>query len=560
MSTLIPKHRIGSAFERKFAQARKAGKKYFYHNGQRYGTKLKNEVKQGIRKAKSTVKNAGRTVKNAANRVSNYVNNVTSSSNTQPSTQISVASYNGLQPATSDSRMPWLNYEQTYFIKPNNVGEEEMWGPGSQANPRPLPEITITATKPRESYDVKAHSQSNKLGKRYQGDKCAKWRNESLASMGYEIYGDAWTTSNFADKVYSGFEGLERPQRVSKKNLEEFNAQAARNFANNFSLDNLDPNEVYVVGTTYKGSPNKKVAFQEGTGGEANTHTGYAKFENGQWMFHSNVHGTEYISPMNQMLGDTATMAITSIYRPRPRKNKFGGLVSRKFKSGGYFQNGKVIKGQRGLVVVQDPDKVSSAQMDASARQIMAALMDQYDYYTKQGGVSPEEYEAIAKSLMGIAGNESTYGTGKRYLAKQFVPDVGYDLYHIAKGQPAITSRGVFQEKVGQDYIGESPETQVRYRNEYGRHGMNSLSQVPQQVASSPRRATQSALIKMVDDARKLRNMNLINKNGQNIPLTDALTFVWHYGMPTNWRKAEVLNDDYVTRARNNSNNFEYLR
>lgn len=116
MSTLIPKHRIGSAFERKFAQARKAGKKYFYHNGQRYGTKLKNEVKQGIRKAESTVKKAGRTVKNAANQVSNYVNNVTSSSNTQPSTKISVASYNGLQPATGDSRMPWLNYEQTYLL------------------------------------------------------------------------------------------------------------------------------------------------------------------------------------------------------------------------------------------------------------------------------------------------------------------------------------------------------------------------------------------------------------------------------------------------------------
>lgn len=42
--------------------------------------------------------------------------------------------------------------------------------------------------------------------------------------------------------------------------------------------------------------------------------------------------------------------------------------------------------------------------------------------------------------------------------------------------------------------------------------------------------------------------------------LTDALTFAWHYDMPTNWQKGEILNDDYVIRARNNSNNFEYLR
>jgi hypothetical protein len=99
--------------------------------------------------------------------------------------------------------------------------------------------------------------------------------------MGFEIYGDAWTTANFADKVFSGFDGLKRPKTTDKENLEEFSAKAARNFADNFSLDYLNPQQVYVVGTTYKGSPNKKLAFENGINGEANTHTGYAKYENG---------------------------------------------------------------------------------------------------------------------------------------------------------------------------------------------------------------------------------------------------------------------------------------
>ena len=156
MSTLIPKHRIGSAFERKFAQARKAGKKYFYYNGQRYGTKLKNEVKQDIRKAEFTVKKAGRTVKNAANQVSNYVDSAFSSSNNQPIIEKSIGSYNALQPATANAYTPWLNYEQTYFFKPADVKEGEMWGTGSETHPKPLSQITVTATKPRESYDVKS--------------------------------------------------------------------------------------------------------------------------------------------------------------------------------------------------------------------------------------------------------------------------------------------------------------------------------------------------------------------------------------------------------------------
>lgn len=54
--------------------------------------------------------------------------------------------------------------------------------------------------------------------------------------------------------------------------------------------------------------------------------------------------------------------------------------------------------------------------------------------------------------------------------------------------------------------------------------------------------------------------MDLTNKHGQLISLPDALTFAWHFGMPSDWSKADVINDPYTKSARNYSNNFGYLR
>jgi hypothetical protein len=51
----------------------------------------------------------------------------------------------------------------------------------------------------------------------------------------------------------------------------------------------------------------------------------------------------------------------------------------------------------------------------------MAELMDQYDYYT-QNGITPNEYEAVVKAIMGVGGNESKYGDSIKYVAKKFIP------------------------------------------------------------------------------------------------------------------------------------------
>ena len=222
MNKLILKRGTGSSFSRAFAQARKQGLKTFYYRGKKYGTQLANEVKQDTRKVESTAKETARKASNILNNAINYVDSALSTSTTQPKTSVSTAFYKTSQPVVGDTNLPWSNLERTYFFKPKDVKEGEMWGIGSEAHPKILPQITVTATKPREAYDVKSHSQSNKLGNRYQGVLCAKWRNDQLNNMGYEIYGDAWTTPTFADKVYSGFEGLKRPFIASKKNLENF--------------------------------------------------------------------------------------------------------------------------------------------------------------------------------------------------------------------------------------------------------------------------------------------------------------------------------------------------
>lgn len=271
------------------------------------------------------------------------------------------------------------------------------------------------------------------------------------------------------------------------------------------------------------------------------------KGENGKWMFHSNVHGTEYVSPMQQMLGSAADMAITSIYRPR--KLNLGGNLF----------------GDGGFTIVQNPDEVKSEWMDAGARNIMAELMDQYDYYTTQGGITPYEYESIAKAAMGISGIESQYGTRKFITMKDYIPDILIDLAHVARGYTGkgnnkdggngLISRGVFQEKVGNDYIGTSHSNQINYKRDYERNGM-SLSNAPVLVDKSPRHATQS----VVNNVKALRGQKLFNKFGKQIPLQDALMFQWKYGDDKEWSQADVINDDYVKQARNYSNKFEYLK
>lgn len=333
-----------------FAAARKAGKKDFIWRGRRYSTQIQEKVKQEVKQVKSvsnkilnkidSTKKKTLASPQIRRKTKQIVNNL---ENSIPVTNIfrtdsSPAQYLPQQPqqersyldivGDSNININMLNSKPTtYYYKPLRTQEGEMWGVGSYANPVKLSEIVVTAPKPgRETVNILDMSQKNKLGKEYQGDYCAKWRNDQLRKEGYEIYGHAWTTPNFADKVYSGFDTLKRPKNPSKQELEDYSAAAAENFAQNFTLDALDPSQTYVVGTTYKGSPNKKLAFEDGIKGEANTHTGYAKYENGKWMFHSNVHGTEYVSPMQQMLGDQATMAITSIYKPRKVKAYGGSL------------------------------------------------------------------------------------------------------------------------------------------------------------------------------------------------------------------------------------------
>ena len=422
-------------------------------------------------------------------------------------------------------------------------------------------------------------------------DQCAAYVNKVLMDNGKFSKGNAPQVNRQFKTIYNGYSNIDRPDMSnyshadSVKTILEMHHQAADNFAQQMDTTKLDRNHMYPVNMYYGRTPRRGDAsphttdfYEMGVNNDTpGSHVGlvYSDPEKG-WRVSHNIHGKIHDEPLTSVLGSNGRYGIIGMSdageikdKPQYKEVKWydprswfknGGLLSKKFKSGGYFYNGKVIKGQSGLTIVQNPDKVPSSQMDAGARQIMAELMDQYDYYTRQGGISPEEYEAVAKAIMGVGGTESKYGDSIKYKAKQFVPNVAFDLYHVGKGQTALTSRGVFQEKVGQDYIGESPETQTRYRNKYGRYGMNSLLQVPQQVASSPRRATQSALIKMVDNVKKLRNMDLTNKFGKQIPLSDALMFSWHFDVPSNWRKANVLNDNYTTTARDYSNNFEYLR
>lgn len=102
---------FGSAF----ATARKAGKKDFIWRGRRYSTQTSNEVKSTkTNNSKSSTRRATQNTTNTQSQVAQFPFNYS------------------------------FNQPSTYWWRPSDVRDGEMWGYGSQAHPVVLPEITVT--------------------------------------------------------------------------------------------------------------------------------------------------------------------------------------------------------------------------------------------------------------------------------------------------------------------------------------------------------------------------------------------------------------------------------
>ena len=167
-------------------------------------------------------------------------------------------------------------------------------------------------------------------------EQCAKYSNGYLRDNGYIANGNAWNQGG-STVVFSGYDGLERPAVFDKTAVEAYNSAASDNVWNNFDSKTLDPDTTYTVNMYYKGSPYLEEAYNNGTKGRTGTHTGYLKYENGDWYVVHNIHGKVHVDRFKSIQGGNKKYGVTGIYAPRTN-NVFNRFITKL----GFANGGKV--------------------------------------------------------------------------------------------------------------------------------------------------------------------------------------------------------------------------
>lgn len=178
-------------------------------------------------------------------------------------------------------------------------------------------------------------------------DQCAKWSNDRLQKAGLSIFGDAWTRSSNKGlkKIYSGYDVSKRPKEYNKQEVIDYVLSAADSLAKTLDVSKLKQNDI--VGLYSKRSPYQRIAYEKGTNGEAQSHTGHIEIENGIPYVVHNVKSYIMKHKAEDLLGSDKPFGITSVYR-----KELGGEMKNKYKIGGNVNvtsTGEKIKAKYGL-------------------------------------------------------------------------------------------------------------------------------------------------------------------------------------------------------------------
>lgn len=176
---------------------------------------------------------------------------------------------------------------------------------------------------------------------------CAKWSNDQLQKAGLSIFGDAWTRSSNKGikKIYSGYDVSKRPKQYNKEEVINYTLSAADSLAKTLDINQLKQNDI--VGLYFRNSPNIETAYNKGTNGETQTHTGHVVIDEDRIPFVvHNVHGNIVKNKAEDLIGSKHPYGITSVYR-----KELGGQMKKKYKIGGnvnVHSTGKKIKAKYG--------------------------------------------------------------------------------------------------------------------------------------------------------------------------------------------------------------------
>lgn len=162
----------------------------------------------------------------------------------------------------------------------------------------------------------------------------------------------------------------------------------------------------------------------------------------------------------------------------------------------------------------------------------------------KRFNLSSDEYNRLAELAVGIAEQESKYGTSKRYKAKSFMPDW---MISIIRGKSSARSRGMSQIKIK----GDNAEMQNIYRQ----LGITDQSINKPEISAL---ATMARLAYMYNSEVKGRNFKGV-KNSTINPY-DALLYKYmgRSNELTNRTASPEINK-YINNVKDYAKNFEFL-
>lgn len=176
---------------------------------------------------------------------------------------------------------------------------------------RVLPEVVYTlpgATRIR-----------NYLKKRYPHtafdvQQCAAVANGVLRDVGgYKTRGDSWDLQN-AKLLINGFDGLNRPTSYTREDLNKRNKQAADNFKEQFDINQLDKDSIYIGNAFYDDSPYTEQAYESGSPYNG-THEVIFYWDNG-WKGYNAIGKDVLIDNLEDILGSNGEYGITALLQP----------------------------------------------------------------------------------------------------------------------------------------------------------------------------------------------------------------------------------------------------
>ena len=174
-----------------------------------------------------------------------------------------------------------------------------------------LPEVVYTLPGTAR---VRTYLKGRVPHKTFDVQQCATVINQLLRKKGgYKIQGNSWDLNN-AKLLLNGFEGLSRPVAYTPQELNSRNRKAADNFKEQFDINNLDQDSIYVGNLFYNDSPYTKQAFESGSPYNG-THEAVFYYDNG-WKAYHVIGRDVLIDNLENLLGSNGEYGITALLQP----------------------------------------------------------------------------------------------------------------------------------------------------------------------------------------------------------------------------------------------------